>query len=46
MEKWYLAVRIFGVGFSCVFLILGMLVISIKMVNGVLTNLPSPQGKK
>ena len=46
MDKWDLAVRIFGVGFSCVFLILGILVISLKISNAVLSRFPSPQGKK
>ena len=46
MEKWYLAVRIFIVGFSCVFLILGLLVLSIKSVNAMLHLLPAPSDKK
>jgi hypothetical protein len=46
MEKWFLALRIFGIGFSCVFFILGMLVVSLKIANGILSRFPSPQGKK
>ena len=46
MEKWYLAVRIFGIGYSCVFLILAMLVASLEISNAILSRFPSPQRKK
>lgn len=46
MEKWFLALRIFGIGFSCVFLVLGILVISLKIVNGILSGQLASQGKK
>lgn len=46
MEKWYLAMSIFAAGFSSVFMILGMLVISLKISNAILGRFPSSQEKK
>jgi len=39
MEKWYEALRIFLIGFSTVFLLLGMLVVSLNVVNAALRHL-------
>jgi Na+-transporting methylmalonyl-CoA/oxaloacetate decarboxylase gamma subunit len=46
MEKWYLAVRIFGIGFSSVFIILSLLVVSLMGVNALLRRMPTAKVKK
>ena len=46
MEKWYLAMRIFGIGFSSVFVILSLLVGSLMLVNSFLRRLPTARVKK
>ncbi len=39
MDKWYEAGRIFLVGFTSVFVLLGMLVVSLNLVNTALRRL-------
>ncbi|MBN2331696.1 MAG: hypothetical protein JXO49_00320 [Deltaproteobacteria bacterium] len=46
MTNWHEAVRIFTVGFTCVFVILGLLVVSLSMVNGMIRRLPSAKAKQ
>ena len=45
MEKWGLAMRIFGIGFSSVFIILSMLVLSLIGVNSLLRRMPTAKVK-
>jgi Na+-transporting methylmalonyl-CoA/oxaloacetate decarboxylase gamma subunit len=46
MEKWYLAMRIFGIGFSSVFVILSLLVVSLMGVNALLRRMPAAKAEK
>jgi len=46
MEKWYLAIRIFGIGFSSVFVILSLLVVSLMGVNALLRRMPAAKAEK
>jgi len=45
MEKWTLAMRLIGIGFSSVFVILSLLVVSLMGVNSLLRRMPTAKAK-